>query len=170
MLEALTRQGLSVRRIAAELGVSYATVQHWLKRHELKTARARARRTEARETVRTCRKHGLTTFGAYGPNDHHRCELCRKQRVVARRRAIKATLVAEAGGCCALCGYDRHPRALHFHHLDPTTKAFGLAFSGVARSLIRARAEAAKCVLLCSNCHAEVEDGVATIGALPGRQ
>ena len=28
---------------------------------------------------------------------------------------------------------------------------------------LRCRAEAAKCVLLCSNCHAEVEDGVATI-------
>jgi hypothetical protein len=48
---------------------------------------------------------------------------------------------------------------LHFHHVDPTQKAFSLARQGVTRSLESARAEAAKCVLLCSNCHAEVEAG-----------
>jgi transposase-like protein len=167
-LEACVERDLSVRAIAAELGVSYATVQHWLKRHGLATRRARTRRTDAREVTRTCRVHGETTFVAYGSNDHHRCEECRKERVTARRRAVKAMLVAEAGGECAICGYDRHPRALHFHHLDPAEKAFGIAFSGVARSLERCRAEAAKCVLLCSNCHAEVEDGVATIPLTQG--
>jgi hypothetical protein len=30
-------------------------------------------------------------------------------------------------------------------------------------ALEAARAEAAKCVLLCANCHAEVEAGVATV-------
>ena len=161
-LEALVTEGLSIRAIAAELGISYATVQHWLRRHALKT-RGRRPRTAAREVVRTCPRHGPTTFVAYGPEDHHRCERCRKERVAARRRAVKTILVQEAGGCCVLCGYDRHPRALHFHHLDPSGKAFGIAAAGVARSLDRCRAEAAKCVLLCSNCHAEVEDGVATI-------
>ena len=71
--------------------------------------------------------------------------------------------LVEAGGSCVLCGYDRSVRALHFHHVDPSQKAFGLAFAGVARSLERCREEAAKCLLLCSNCHAEVEDGLATI-------
>ncbi len=162
-LECLVARGLSVRAIAAELGVSYSTVQHWLKRYGLRTRRSRGTRTDAREVVRTCTTHGETTFVAYGPNDHHRCELCRRERVAARRRTVKAILVAEAGGACLLSGYDRHPRALHFHHLDPRAKAFGIAHAGVARSLDRCRAEAAKCVLLCSNCHAEVEDGVATI-------
>jgi transposase-like protein len=162
-LTTLVERDLSVRAIAGELGVSYATVQHWLKRYGLTTRRSRARRPNTREVVRSCRTHGETSFVAYGPNDHHRCEECRKERVAARRRALKAILVAEAGGACVLCGYDRHPRALHFHHLDPAEKAFGIAFAGVARSLERCRVEAAKCVLLCSNCHAEVEDGVATI-------
>jgi hypothetical protein len=52
---------------------------------------------------------------------------------------------------------------LQFHHRDPTTKRFSLAGGGIARSLERAREEAAKCVLLCANCHAEVEGGAATI-------
>jgi hypothetical protein len=33
----------------------------------------------------------------------------------------------------------------------------------VAIALDRLRGEARKCVLLCSNCHAEVEDGIAAI-------
>jgi hypothetical protein len=69
-------------------------------------------------------------------------------------------LVAEAGGCCVLCGYAESPAALHFHHIDPTTKSFGVGYTGVTRSIAAARAEAAKCVLLCATCHAEVEAGV----------
>jgi hypothetical protein len=40
-------------------------------------------------------------------------------------------------------------------------KSFALSRDGVTRSLAAARAEARKCVLLCSNCHAEVEAGAA---------
>jgi hypothetical protein len=78
-----------------------------------------------------------------------------------RRKEVKRILVAEAGGACALCGYDRAMAGLHFHHLDPGEKAFALSRRGVTLSLEAARTEAAKCVLLCSNCHAEVEWGLA---------
>ena len=39
-------------------------------------------------------------------------------------------------------------------------KSFHLSMQGVARSIAAARAEMAKCVLLCANCHAEVEQGL----------
>jgi hypothetical protein len=52
---------------------------------------------------------------------------------------------------------------LEFHHLDPTEKAFHVSRQGVSRSLARARAEARKCVLLCSNCHMEVEAGLQAV-------
>jgi hypothetical protein len=64
---------------------------------------------------------------------------------------------------CAICGYGRFPGALHFHHRDPSIKSFELSAEGFARSLDRARAEARKCVLLCSNCHAEVEGGTVSL-------
>jgi hypothetical protein len=84
---------------------------------------------------------------------------------------VKAILVEEAGGRCGLCGYDRCVGALAFHHLDPETKTFGLAEGGLARSLAQARAEAAKCILLCANCHAEVGAGLTVSPALkPGQQ
>jgi hypothetical protein len=72
-------------------------------------------------------------------------------------------LVAEAGGCCVLCGYSKCIAALHFHHRDPGTKRFALAGGGVSRSLEAAREEAAKCVLVCANCHAELEAGAVTL-------
>jgi 5-methylcytosine-specific restriction endonuclease McrA len=77
---------------------------------------------------------------------------------------MKEILVEEAGGRCALCGYDRYVGALQFHHLDPREKDFALAAEGLTRALDLARAEASKCVLLCANCHAEVQAG---LGALP---
>jgi hypothetical protein len=65
-------------------------------------------------------------------------------------------------------------RALHFHHLEPSQKRHEINAKGVAIALDKLRGEAQKCVLLCSNCHAEVEDGMAAIpaemlsGCLPG--
>ncbi len=84
----------------------------------------------------------------------------RSEAVVRRRRKVKQVLVEEAGGVCARCGYSRCMAALEFHHLVPSEKSFSLSHRGVARSLEKARAEASKCVLLCANCHAEVEAGM----------
>ena len=71
----------------------------------------------------------------------------------------------EAGGCCCLCGYDRNMRALHFHHVDPAQKRGEINAKGVAVALNKLRVEAQKCVLLCSNCHAEVEDRIVSVPA-----
>jgi hypothetical protein len=54
-------------------------------------------------------------------------------------------------------------RALHFHHVDPAEKRLEINAKGVALALDTLRAEARKCVLLCSNCHAEVESGAARL-------
>lgn len=64
-----------------------------------------------------------------------------------------------AGDKCKLCGYNKCSRALEFHHLDPMNKEFEVCTSN-GRSYARLFAEAAKCILLCSNCHREVEEGI----------
>jgi DNA-directed RNA polymerase subunit RPC12/RpoP len=110
--------------------------------------------------MRSCAQHGVGKF-ARDANGTYRCTRCSSEAVAKRRRRVKEILLAEAGGRCALCGYGRCSRALAFHHLDPLTKSFGLAEGGIARSLEESRVEAAKCVLLCANCHAEVEAGMA---------
>lgn len=170
-LEPLVEQGMSVRDIARHLDRSGSTVRHWLREHGLRTRRAQparvklaraAERAGSSRFIAVCPRHGAVEFLVLA-GGRSRCTRCNVEAVVARRRRIKDLLVEEAGGVCVLCGYDRCRRALEFHHVDPEQKAYGLSERGVARSLERARSEAAKCVLLCSNCHAEVEDGLVSV-------
>jgi transposase len=165
-LAALVDRGLSVRQISDEVGMSASTVRHWLRRHELLTARARQPRTAltGEQFLAVCTVHGETIFQVR-VGGSRRCLKCRSEAVMRRRRRMKEIRVAEAGGRCVLCGYDRYLGGLEFHHLDPSTKEFSLGAAGVTRSIERARAEARKCVLLCATCHAEVEGGVASLDA-----
>ncbi len=165
-LRALVEEGLSTREIAERVERSQSTVRHWLRTHGLKTHRQRAgkrvRGDRARDPARrvfTCPRHGETEFWLERRGSY-RCLRCRSEAVSRRRRRLKELVVAEAGGRCTLCGYDRCIGALHFHHLNGDTKRFGLAERGFTRSLEAVREEAAKCVLLCSNCHSEVEGGI----------
>jgi transposase-like protein len=171
VLEPLIETGASTRTIAGELGISQATVNHWLRKLGLETLRAarnrelrRALATEPGEPEAVCPRHGLTRHVRVSGRGL-RCAACRGEAVGTRRRRMKRLLVDEAGGRCVLCGYDRYLGALHFHHVDPKTKDFHLAHRGVSRALARARNEVSKCVLQCSNCRAEVEGGIVR---LPG--
>lgn len=109
-----------------------------------------------------CKRHGPVEFALEG-SGYYRCKRCRSEAVSKRRRRVKRKLVGEAGGVCALCGYSRWVGALQFHHLDPKAKRFSPGHQGHSRSIARSRAEIRKCVLLCANCHAEVEGGFATL-------
>jgi transposase len=166
LVAALVEEGLSIQQMAERLGLGATTMRHWLRRYGLMTVRAQ-RSADAlrgqRVVIRECRHHGFTAWVRSGTGGRYRCKRCRSEHVSTRRRRVKRLLIDEAGGRCILCGYDRYAGALQFHHLDPSTKSFALSVQGVARSLEKARAEAAKCVLICANCHAEVEGGVATI-------
>lgn len=160
-IERLLAKGCSLREIAAELDRSLGTVRHWLRRYELKVPPHRhdAPKDGGKEATLVCRRHGTTQFVLEG-RGYYRCKRCRLEHVGRRRRRIKSKLVAEAGGKCVICGYSRCQRVLQFHHLDPSTKKFHLGQDGATRSLARSRAEARKCVLLCANCHGEVEAGI----------
>ena len=109
-----------------------------------------------------CSKHGVARH-VRRSDGVYRCARCASASVARRRRKVKRILVAEAGGACAICGYDRCVAALQFHHLDPTQKAFVVSLRGVTRSIGELRREAAKCALLCANCHAEVERGLVEV-------
>jgi transposase-like protein len=171
-LRALVDSGASVSTISKALQLSNTTVRHWLRKYGLETQASsdrrigKAARAAGHLTVRrVCRHHGLTNFWLEG-RGAFRCLMCRSEAVVRRRRKLKEILVDEAGGACAICGYDAWIGALQFHHRDPSQKLFEVSGRGVTRSLERARDEARKCVLLCSNCHAEVEAGRKSIPPL----
>jgi hypothetical protein len=81
------------------------------------------------------------------------------EAVTRRHERVKRTLVEEAGGCCAVCGYARTVINLHFHHVDPALKSFNITV-GRGKSIAAYREEARKCVLVCANCHGEIEAGL----------
>jgi hypothetical protein len=171
-LTPLVEAGMSISQIAAAVGRSKATVRHWLMRHGLKTMGSRDGRTAEQARVSKqaglatvkihCKRHGETDFWLDGRGGY-RCKRCRSAAVASRRRRMKTILVEEAGGTCSICGYGRSMRALHFHHIEPARKRHEINARGVSLALDTLRAEARKCVLLCSNCHAEVEDGLVAI-------
>ena len=82
---------------------------------------------------------------------------------MANRINKKKRLVSLFGGECVACGYSKYVGALDFHHKNPSTKSFALSVKGLCYSWDTILTEARKCVLLCKNCHAEVENKVRTL-------
>ena len=166
----LVERGATLQEMADELDRSTSTIRHWMRKYGLEVIRHHRDRDRALAALRAgetrfvgaCRLHGEVEFLVFR-SGRHRCARCNAEAVIRRRRKVKRLLVEEAGGGCARCGFDDHPSALHFHHLDPAGKEFGVSSKGVTIALDRSRAEARKCILLCANCHALVEAGVATL-------
>lgn len=167
-LASLAAEGLPLRVIAERLDRSISTVRYWLEQWDVPRERRGPRvprdpEHAPRTSMMACVRHGETEFVLEG-RGAYRCKRCRADRVSEWRRRAKRVLVAEAGGACEECGYDACVAAMEFHHLDPACKSFALSSNGVARSMDALRAEAAKCALLCANCHAEIENGHRTLG------
>ena len=76
-------------------------------------------------------------------------------------RAVTDSIKSASG--CALCGWNVHPSALHFDHLDPSSKYrnrkgkpvhIADMVKGNRYALSTILVEIAKCRVLCANCHA----------------
>lgn len=85
-----------------------------------------------------------------------------KIAVAKKRKRVKLTSIQYKGGGCVICGYNRFTGALDFHHVVGP-KEFSVGNIGYSRSWENLRKELNKCVLLCANCHREVEGGFATV-------
>ncbi len=102
--------------------------------------------------METCARHGQAKHFPR-PDGALRCGKCASEWVIKHRRQRKERLV----------GYNRYAGALDFHHTNPKAKSFALSVKGLSyswKSLVR---EAKKCVLVCKNCHAEIEAMVTTL-------
>ena len=71
----------------------------------------------------------------------------RKQRLLKRR-----------GGECQVCGYQKSPSALEFHHRDERRKCFNVSGNNLHKPWDLLVREADKCDVLCSVCHKEHHD------------
>lgn len=165
-LRELAEAGATLREMGREFDRHASTVRYWLRRYGIESRRMGMRRPEleaAREAgmkkvTSTCAHHGEAVFVLEG-RGYYRCTKCRSKGVAEWRRRSKRKLVAAAGGACVRCGYDDCQAALQFHHLVPAQKSFNISHAGITRAFSELRGETEKCVLLCANCHAEVEGG-----------
>jgi transposase-like protein len=172
-LEALVALGTPIRAMAEQLGVSYTTVRHWLKRYELATPRAQ-RLASTRSARDGGLDDGVVHCPVHGPTRHVRRTdgWAPLPRLPERRRQPTATSgegaarggggrllcalwIRRAAGCSALPS--RRPR-------DQVVRAWRHRRDPLAREGSR---RGAKCVLLCARCHAEVELGVKRLPLRP---
>ena len=81
-----------------------------------------------------------------------------------RGRLRKLELININGKKCERCGYNKNYSALEFHHLNPKSKKFQLDLRCLSnRRWEVVLEEAKKCILLCSNCHAEEHNPSCTL-------
>jgi len=59
---------------------------------------------------------------------------------------------------CAICGYNKNPCALDFHHVNPKDKKMQVGAGNIDNSNKRIADELNKCILLCANCHRVIHD------------
>ncbi len=105
-----------------------------------------------------CNRHGVSVHRLSGKK--WKCKKCEYLYSRKYLENIKLKAIKYGGGECQKCGYDKCWRALHFHHIDPSQKEFGIFESRPGFKKVREwdklKAEINKCILLCSNCHAEL--------------
>jgi len=81
------------------------------------------------------------------------------------KRIIKLKAIEYKGGKCAICGYDKTLFALTFHHVNPKNKKFNISnFSKIDKGMVweRVKHELDKCILVCNNCHCEINSELIT--------
>jgi len=98
----------------------------------------------------------FATAGVKGGKKYHRhiCRTCHSKNVNERRLVIRAIFMEwKQTLSCSRCGFDDH-RALHFHHHDGNKEANIADLVSCGAGMETIQKEAAKCIVLCANCHA----------------
>lgn len=81
------------------------------------------------------------------------------QEVKNSRQRLKQRLIYIHGGKCCICGYNKCNSALEFHHKNPKEKSFSIS-SNTNVGFDKAVKESQKCILVCANCHREINEGL----------
>lgn len=97
---------------------------------------------------------------SFQPQTRRMCNPCRSRFYNARyaRKRLHELAEYKLHHGCKVCGYNKCSAVLDFHHLDPNNKEGNVGI--VAGGSNRWKEEAAKCVVLCRNCHMEYHSGL----------
>jgi len=158
IIELLIQEGCTIKEISDKTGKAPTTVRHWMKKYKLKT-----RNYRKRKKPHLCSKCGESEPKNFYGHQKSSCKLCSHKDSLKRFQDYRQEAVNYKGGKCSICEYDKYVGALNFHHLDP--KAKDPNYSAMKNwSFERKKSELDKCILVCSNCHAEIHAGITTAG------
>ena len=172
----LRKDGLSYNAIKKELNCSKSVISYHCKNNDLNDIGKLKIKTSEKviKEIHILENKGLTIKNIaselrIGINTVKKYKLIKRkqnfnnsERVTNWRKRMKLKAIDYKGGECVLCGYKKCIRALNFHHLDPSKKIFALS-SGNTKSWEKMKIEIDKCILVCSNCHAEIHEGLINI-------
>lgn len=83
------------------------------------------------------------------------------------RQRLKERLLYVMGNKCQICGYDKCKHALEMHHINPDEKSFSIG-QNTNLATEKVLNEAKKCILVCANCHREIEYGLCEAELISG--
>lgn len=150
-LAAYISERKSIREISALSGKGYGTIRYWLDKYGLKTKPKREK-----TDLKVCIACGETEQSKFYPRRIEKCIKCHNIDGANRQTAARNLMVQERGGKCSICGYNRCIAALEFHHTDKSRKSPSFTYIR-GWSLENIRKELEECILVCSNCHREIE-------------
>jgi len=166
----LRNQGKTYKEISNELNCALSTVSYHCKLNKMGGHTDRLTEEEKIELQKLYNEIGslkkvakikgrsFETVQKYVTIKTRTKKVSNSEAVIEWRKRTKIKLVEYKGGKCQLCDYSKSLNALHFHHLDPNEKDFSI--SGKSLSFDKLKSEVDKCILVCSNCHSEIHEGI----------
>lgn len=169
----LRNLGKTYKQICEELNCAMSTVSYHCRLNKLGGHSDRLTDIQKKELqklydeignlkkVAELKGHSFETVRKYVITKNRTKTISNSDSVIEWRKRTKQRLIDYKGGECELCGYKKCNRALQFHHLNPEKKDFSI--SGKSLSFEKLKDEVEKCILVCSNCHSEIHDGLVTL-------
>lgn len=141
----LRKQGKSIKYIKDKLQCSKSTVSKWANtvknNKQIIEKNTQNKKEDKKEEI----KKPIITYRKW------------KKEIRKKRKKFFLSLFDNK---CYICGYDKTPNALCFHHIDSINKSFNISGTNLEKSISILKEEIEKCVVLCQNCHIEVHDGL----------
>ena len=166
----LREEGKSYKEITKILGCAMSTVSYHCQLHKMGDNNQKVTDDEKKQFQKMYNEVGslkkvakltgrsFETVKKYVQVIKRLKKVTNSESVMLWRKKTKKKLIEYKGGKCELCGYSKCERALEFHHTNPNEKDFSI--SGRSLSFDKLKNEVDKCMLVCSNCHSEIHDGL----------
>lgn len=125
--------------------------------------KSRTRSEHLRAHCKSCERKAAKDFYKKNPEPYKRRAAVSRRNMAKKNKELANKIKQDSG--CVSCG-ENTLCVLDFHHLHGNSKGRegGMPVSRAANVSIRKfRAELAKCVVLCANCHRKVHAGLITL-------